>query len=151
MPLKTYLTADSFRDVWWKWTFGWCDDRLKWFEDVGKGFGVSINSSADLFINSLPHIARERTLGQEKSWGKWRRCIVGTFFEGILNFWWTSGLPTSGLPSRGQSWGWAILSPSVIRIAHPKYYVILCNVWGPGWVLGTHAVSHIKILINKFF
>ena len=33
------------------------------------------------------------------------------------------------LNSKPLSWGWAILSLSVIRIAHPNYYVILCIVW----------------------
>ena len=78
-------------------------------------------------------------------------CAVCYFWVGKMSTGWISGLPTSGLPSRGQSWGWAILSPSVIRIAHPKYYVILCNVLGPGWVLGTHAVSHITIPKNEVF
>ena len=39
-----------------------------------------------------------------------------------------SQIPTLELPYGGQFWGWAILSTSVIRIAHLNYKVLLCNV-----------------------
>ena len=42
--------------------------------------------------------------------------------------WWISQIPTLELPYGGQFWGWAILSTSVIRIAHLNYKVLLCNV-----------------------
>ena len=35
-----------------------------------------------------------------------------------------SGFPTSGFPTRGESWRWGILIPSVIRITHPNYDTI---------------------------
>ena len=47
-----------------------------------------------------------------------------------------SGFPPSGFPTRGESWRWGILIPSVIRITHPNYYVflyIVCAWYGP-WV-----------------
>ena len=42
--------------------------------------------------------------------------------------WLPSQIPTLELPYGGQFWGWAILSTSVIRIAHLNYKVLLCNV-----------------------
>ena len=56
-------------------------------------------------------------------------------------------------------WGailrWAILSPSVIRIAHPNYYIflwIICAWYGP-WVNtgDTASVFNHNILKNKLF
>ena len=40
-----------------------------------------------------------------------------------------SQLPTSRLPSWGAILRWAILSTSIIRIAHPNYYVFFQLIW----------------------
>ena len=58
-----------------------------------------------------------------------------------------SGFPTSGFPTRGESWRWGILIPSVIRITHPNYYVFfihcLCMIWTLGECWGHNAVISI--------
>ena len=56
--------------------------------------------------------------------------LVGAFILCYLPFWFglPSQIPTLELPYGGQFWGWAILSTSVIRIAHLNYKVLLCNV-----------------------
>ena len=46
--------------------------------------------------------------------------------------WWISQIPTLELPYGGQFWGWAILSKSVIRIAHLNYacsFRCVCASW----------------------
>ena len=49
--------------------------------------------------------------------------LILKFLQGL-----PSQIPTLELPYGGQFWGWAILSTSVIRIAHLNYKVLLCNV-----------------------
>ena len=45
-------------------------------------------------------------------------CLNNIYID--LYLWWTSQLPTSELPSWGAILRWAILSTSIIRIAHPN-------------------------------
>ena len=58
--------------------------------------------------------------------------ILSSAFSNVVCLWDEDGLPsqipTLELPYGGQFWGWAILSTSVIRIAHLNYKVLLCNV-----------------------
>ena len=57
-------------------------------------------------------------------------CTVCTALLYILR--WISQIPTLELPYGGQFWGWAILSKSVIRIAHLNYacsFRCVCASW----------------------
>ena len=73
--------------------------------------------------NSEKLILANTTIGKSYYWPhQHKKCIINNFV-GL-----PSQIPTLELPYGGQFWGWAILSTSVIRIAHLNYKVLLCNV-----------------------